>query len=243
MAFRPKLIPSVATLLLLSLLLALGFWQLDRARQKERLQEAFAEQAALPYLPIASLDLADTEIRYRKVIIEGHYDSEHQILLDNQIQNGRPGYHVYTPLRIKGWDQGILVNRGWMPLGESRQRLPDIAVTAGPLVLRGRIGQPANPGLRLGDTPSSTWPQVVQHVDYQRLAEGLGYPLASAVILLDPEEPYGYRREWQPAFGGFGPERHKGYALQWFSLAAALTVIYLVVNTRRNGRVKDELTE
>jgi cytochrome oxidase assembly protein ShyY1 len=66
------------------------------------------------------------------------------------------------------------------------------------------------------------------------LSAELGYPLEPAVILLDPEAEGGYQRDWHPSFGGFGPERHQAYAVQWFSLAAALLVIYMVVNTHRH---------
>jgi surfeit locus 1 family protein len=31
---------------------------------------------------------------------------------------------------------------------------------------------------------------------------------------------------WRPAVG-FGPERHLGYAIQWFALAIALLVIFI----------------
>jgi cytochrome oxidase assembly protein ShyY1 len=35
-----------------------------------------------------------------------------------------------------------------------------------------------------------------------------------------------------------GPAMHIGYAVQWFGLALALVVIYLVVNISRNGESK-----
>jgi len=50
-------------------------------------------------------------------------------------------------------------------------------------------------------------------------------------VLLDAGEADGYRRLWTPP--GFPPMRHLAYAAQWFGLAAALGVIYLVTNTRR----------
>jgi len=53
------------------------------------------------------------------------------------------------------------------------------------------------------------------------------------VILLDPKEPDGYARNWEAP--GFPPMRHIGYAVQWFALAAALLVIYIVTNVRRSS--------
>jgi surfeit locus 1 family protein len=231
--FRAALVPTVATFLLLPILIGLGLWQLDRARYKEALLAEFKAQAGLPYVPLAEVDLASPVSLYRKVIVEGYYDSRHQILLDNQIHHGQPGYHVYTPLRSTGNGTAILVNRGWISLGVSRQHLPDIAVTEAKVSLKGLVAQPANPGLRLQISVSpASWPQVVQYLDYQQLSAELDYSLAPSVILLAAEEENGFWREWQPRFPGSGPERHRGYAVQWFALAVTLMVIYIVVNTK-----------
>jgi surfeit locus 1 family protein len=234
--FQPTLLPSLVTLLVLPLLLALGFWQLDRAHQKEVLQGSFKAALQAPEVPITNVDLANPALRYRRVTLRGRYDGRHQILLDNQVQDGQPGYHVFTPLQIPGKTSAILINRGWVPLGSSRQTLPDLAVTGKEVVISGRISQPANPGLRLGSLAldsAGRWPQVVQYLDYDELAAALGYPVEPAVVLLDPGVTGGYLRKWQSQFVGFGPERHRGYAVQWFSLAIALIVIYIIVNTRR----------
>lgn len=235
--FRPALLPTLVTLLLLPILLSLGFWQLRRADEKQALQVLFESQVSAPAVALDQLEAGDPANRYRRVGATGRYDSDHQILLDNQIQDGQPGYHVYTPLRLKGTTAAILVNRGWIPMGESRRQLPAIAVTSDEMTVSGRLSQPANPGLRLGPAAntSQTWPQVVLYMDYQQLSTDLGYSLEPAVILLDAGAPDGYRREWQPTFGGYGPERHRGYALQWFSLALALLVIYGVVNIHRRS--------
>lgn len=236
--FKPTLIPSLITVMVMAMLLALGFWQLERARQKALIQEQFKTLNTLPAVPITTMDLTDKVSRFRKVIARGRYDARHQILLDNQVQNGRPGFHVFTPLQVPGLAQAILVNRGWVPLGESRQNLPDITVNEIDVAISGRLGQPANPGLQLSapaaDEPD--WPRVVQYVDYSHLSADLGYPLAPAVILLDPRSEGGYRRQWQLQMTRFGPQRHQGYAVQWFSLAATLMVIYLVVNTQRSKK-------
>ena len=232
--FKPALLPSIAALLVLLLLLALGFWQLDRARQKEDLKSAFTFSSMQPSVPLSALDPGDSASRYRRVTVSGHYDSNHQILLDNQIYQGQPGYHVFTPLK-RSHGLAILVNRGWVPLGESRQHLPVIEVTGASLGIEGHLAQPANPGLRLGEPMAgqTTWPMVVQYLDLAAVTKQLGYPVLPAVLNLDPRSQHGYERHWQLNFTGFGPERHRGYAVQWFALALTLIIIYLVVNTRR----------
>ncbi|MEE4375933.1 MAG: SURF1 family protein [Candidatus Competibacteraceae bacterium] len=232
--FKPTLIPSLITLIVFPLLLSLGFWQLSRAHYKAALEMDFAAQLNLPYVPIEQLDLTAKNVRYRKVSATGRYDETHQILLDNQVLNGRPGYHVFTPLRFESSAPAVLVNRGWVPLGASRQQFPVIDVTDAEVTLRGRLAQPANPGMRLTNPSGAQWPQVVQYLDYAEIASTLGYALAPVVILLDSNMSNGYQRDWRPTPAGFGPERHQGYAVQWFALAATLLIIYCVVNTQRS---------
>ncbi|HXH02629.1 MAG TPA: SURF1 family protein [Candidatus Competibacteraceae bacterium] len=237
-AFRPGRVPTLVTLLLLPLLLGLGYWQWQRAAEKEALLAAFQTRQALPAVELAVLpDPAAADNRYRRVMVRGHYDSAHQILLDNQPDAGRPGLHVYTPLRLDGRTEALLINRGWLPWGSSRAELPDIALAQREVTVIGWLGQPANPALRLGSAEGQGgWPRLLGYLDYGALARQLGYPLLPVVLLLDPQVEQGYRRDWQPQFGGLGPERHRGYALQWFALAAALLIIYLAVNLRRRER-------
>ncbi|MFO1422827.1 MAG: SURF1 family protein [Candidatus Competibacteraceae bacterium] len=236
---RPGWAATVATLLVLPLLLGLGFWQLDRARQKAELQAAFVERSQQPPVSLAEVNPDDPASRYRRVVATGWYDSEHQLLLDNQIHDSQPGYHVLTPLRLTQ-GSAILVNRGWLPLGRSRRELPDVSVAAEPVTVIGWLAQPTSPGLRLGDAAGSDprWPRVIPYVDYDRLATLLGYPLWPTVVLLEPEASAGYWRDWQPRFGGYGPERHQGYAIQWFALALALVILYLAANTHRLPRLE-----
>ncbi|MBE2293473.1 MAG: hypothetical protein IAF00_00925, partial [Phycisphaerales bacterium] len=78
------------------------------------------------------------------------------------------------------------------------------------------------------------WPRVIPYVDYPQLSTILGYPLQPAVILLAPEAPDGYWRDWRPRFGGLGPERHRGYAVQWFALAVTLIILYGFAAMRRS---------
>ncbi|MDX1654644.1 MAG: SURF1 family protein [Candidatus Competibacteraceae bacterium] len=231
--FAPSLAMTLLTGLLLALLVSLGQWQLDRARQKEVLLEVRAANLAKDPVDLRTLDGADPANRYRRVWVRGRYDTEHQVLLDNQLMGGRPGLHVLTPLRVEGAPWSVLVNRGWLPWGPER-RLPQVTAPEGPLTLEGLVGRPANPGLQLAGTGAREgWPRLVIFVDYQALEGVLGQSLAPMVLLLDPAATDGYRRDWQLTPAELKPERHRGYALQWFSLGLALVVIFITVNSRR----------
>ncbi len=127
--FRPGWTASLAVAFLLPLFTALGVWQLHRAEEKEALMEQRERQTSEPVFSADGPVWASDENRYRRVELKGEFDAAHQFLLDNQIFNQQPGYQVLTPLRIEGSDAAVLVNRGWVPMGKNRSRLPEISVT------------------------------------------------------------------------------------------------------------------
>jgi surfeit locus 1 family protein len=231
--FAPGLWPTLVTIVLLGLLTSLGFWQLDRAEQKRRLLAQYEQLAGdrSPLRPDPRAELGP-EFNYRGARVSGYYDGAHQFLLDNRTLDGQPGYEVITPL-VTGDGAAFLVNRGWIPLGPGRDRLPEVTVDGQPRSVSGQIKLPPSRVFMLAEEqPRRVWPYRVQHIDVERFERELGYPVSSYMLLLDPSAPDGYRRNWQPV-QGFGPERNVGYAVQWFGLAAALLVIYLVVNLRK----------
>jgi surfeit locus 1 family protein len=235
--FRPPaLFITLLTLLLLSLLMGLGFWQLDRAAQKRALLEQYQGMEREAPIEVRADLVADEELEYRPAQVRGRFDTGHQFLLDNRTHQGVAGYHVFTPLRIDGSEQGILVNRGWVPRGPSRSVLPDVPTPATPVQLEGMLKQPTRTiTLGEGEDREPGWPKVLQRVRLDLQARQLGYPLLPMLLLLGSDQEHGFVREWEPV-KGFGPEQNMGYAVQWFGLATALLVIYIVVNCRRSGK-------
>jgi surfeit locus 1 family protein len=134
---------------------------LDRAAQKAELQTAFAERFQLPPTPLAEVDPADSANRYRHVVAAGRYDNAHQLLLDNQVRDGRPGYHALTPLRLRD-GTAILIDRGWLPLGSNATGIAGcfpVRRTDHHQRLAGAAGQP---GIALGRCAwgDSRWPRL-----------------------------------------------------------------------------------
>lgn len=228
--FRPGLVPTLATLALLPVLIGLGLWQLGRYGYKTELEQAYAATGGEPVA--AAAVSADERDRFRPVTARGRYDGERQFLIDNMVNQGRNGFFVITPFRL---DDGglLLVNRGWIAQDARRQPVDDIAVDDGARRIEGRVGRLPVAGLDLGDGEARVqdWPSVRQFPDTRELAGALGEPVAPWVLLLAPQAEDGFVREWQP--GGLPASRHLGYAVQWFALAAALAIIYVVVNLRR----------
>ncbi len=116
--------------------LALAVWQLGRADEKRQLQAIFEARLQQPPLEYKGGELDPDLVQYRRLRLEGHFLREGQLLLDNVVMDGRPGYEVITPFRLQG-DGVVLVDRGWVPLGRSRALVPEIPVPAESLQIDG----------------------------------------------------------------------------------------------------------
>jgi surfeit locus 1 family protein len=142
--------------------------------------------------------------------------------------------HVLTPFRLAGGGH-LLVNRGWLPMPADRRSLPGFETDAAERTIRGVLRQPPAGGPRLGeadDLRADQWPQLVTYLDPDRIAEVMGLDLPPRILHLDAADSSGFAgREWQAAV--MRPAVHGAYALQWFALAAAALVIWIVLGVRR----------
>lgn len=230
--FRPGFWPTVITLIMLGILVSLGFWQLDRAAQKRALLEEYRAETNNAPLRLDPLREDYEGMDYRVVVASGHFDGTRQLLLDNRTYNGKVGYQVLTPLVLDGTERRVLVNRGWVPLGNNRSVLPDLPVPTGKQRIIARIKlNPEKVFMLADEEPRKGWPWRVQAVQIELFEKELRYPLMPLTLLLESDIGDGLVRDWHPLT--FGPERNEGYAVQWFGLALALLIIYLVVNTRK----------
>jgi surfeit locus 1 family protein len=143
-----------------------------------------------------------------------------------------------TPLIIDRSLKAVLVNRGWVPLNQDRSNLPDINIINEQVVIKGRINYFPSVGIKLAgaEIPTAGWPSVLQVIDVSVLSEKLGYSIAAFQVELDKELPEGFKRDWQVT-AIMLPEQHVAYAVQWFALAATLTVLFFWYSIKRS---KDE---
>ncbi|MGI9247249.1 MAG: SURF1 family protein [Steroidobacteraceae bacterium] len=235
--FVPQAWAFLLTAAAVAAFVALGSWQLERGREKRAMVDSFSRGSRTSVVLTGSVRL-DALPRYQHIEVTGSYDPAHQVLIDNMpSQAGFPGYRVLTPLARAGSDKVLLVDRGWVPLGASRAVLPAVAVAAGPRVVTGRLDGLPQPGVRVGQAgvPGDThWPRVLNFPRPQDVEQALGRPVESRILLLDPTAEEGYERVWRPAMG-FGPERHLGYAIQWFVFALVAVVLFVSLSLRRHG--------
>ena len=234
--FHPGLWPTLAMVVMLVVLVMLGFWQLRRANYKRMLLVQYHAVSTQPPVSmnqtLASGGLKSLG-RYRHVVAEGHYDGAHQVLLDDMQQGGQVGYQVLTPLVMEPGHQILLVNRGFIARREGVKNLPDVQIAGTERNVSGVLGILPVPGIRLGKTTlPDGWPKLLLYPRYRDLKELYGNRLLKPVLLLDKHETDGFERDWQPDIG-FPPVRHDAYALQWFAMALALLIIWIVVNSKR----------
>ncbi len=241
--FAPSWLMTGATITLLVLFIALGRWQWGRGESKQRLAQEFrsGNVSALELGTRGTLEFP----RFQRVRVAGQWLAQRQFLLDNRTRNGRAGYEVLTPLALRD-GRLLLVNRGWVPFSGYRERLPDVIAGLGSgdgtyVVVTGRLDELPSAGLAGGRAAPATqgaWPRVTAYPTGEELAAALvdagddgGARLERRVLLLDASQSQGYLRDWQPP--GQPAATHWSYAVQWWSFAVLLLVLYVVLNSKK----------
>ena len=205
---------------------SLGNWQLRRAQEKLALQERWKTALQQPPTPVTSAGVAEIganlPVRAR---LSGRFVYEHELWLDNRQMDGRSGFFLLTPLRLTN-GQVVLINRGFVqrdPL--DRLRLPPVARPAGEVTIDGLAVEQPPRVLRLGDdAPSQPGrPVIWQNFDFDAFERATGSHAARWVVQQTGGEDEGLLRHW--ALPDAGVDRHRGYAVQWFALAALIAVL------------------
>lgn len=230
-----RLLIAAAAAVGIAVTLSLGRWQLGRAAEKIAIQDAIAAQEALPPLDAAALQpvrmAADAataaRLVHRRIVLTGRWQADRTVYLDNRQMDGRPGFFVLTPLVIAP-GTAVLVQRGWIPRDFlDRTRLSVIATPDGPVTVQGRIAAPPSQLYDFGTSrgPAEGSSAIRQNLDLPAFRRETGLPLAALTVLQTGEASEGLQRRW-PAIAS-GVEKHYGYAVQWFGLAALIAILYV----------------
>lgn len=195
-------------------MIRLGVWQLDRLTQRKAFNTRVTSQLARPTLTLDadSLDAGLVGMEYRSVVVVGVYDDSQQVALRNQVWQGRLGVHLLTPLIIAGTDRAVLVNRGWVPAGESDwSRFAETGTVEVRGVIRLSQSKPDFGGLPDPEGRLTFW----NLVNVERIAQQMSGPLLSIYIQQAPAagQAAGPPYRTQPELD-LNEGSHFGYAIQ-----------------------------
>ncbi len=226
----------------LPLLLGLGIWQLGRAEEKRAIAAVWEERQSQAPAALPASSLPGAEQVYRRVALRGEYLPGRTVLLDNRMREGRYGLEVLVPFRLLD-GRLVLVNRGWVEGDRARRTLPEVATPGGEHELLGSIYVSPGAPFTLGEAAQDEqWPQLVLALDVATIEGLLGETLHPFSVRLDADSETALLARW-PLLNST-PEKHLGYAIQWFSMAAALLLLYLFRSSNlwawlRRGRTDD----
>lgn len=204
---------------------ALGHWQAGRAEEKRVLGRQLDQAMRAPPMEISSAITDAAALVSRRVLARGRFDAEYTVLLDNKLRRGRPGYEVVTPLRLDG--SHVLVNRGWVAAGRTRDALPSVPTPAGVVRVEGVALARLARTLELGEARG----RVRQNVDIDAFGAETGLRLLPLVIQQQSALDDGLVREWPRPDSGI--EKHESYAFQWYSLAVLAVALFIGFSIRR----------
>ncbi|MEO1080861.1 MAG: SURF1 family protein [Pseudomonadota bacterium] len=224
---------TLLTLLLLPALVALGFWQLDRAEEKRVLEASYKARALAAAVKLRELDDWSPEaLAFRRVALTGHYLPAPQFYLDNRIREGRYGHDVISVFIDESAKLAVLLNRGWVAGDPSRRSLPEIDTPSETLLIEAQVYvSPGDPYvLEADEFTALTSPMLVQQNSTPPLraavSEATGFEVFPRELRLSPDAVSGFRRDWPVV--NLSEEKHRGYALQWFTMAAVLLLVFLL---------------
>jgi len=215
--------------MLIPLLIRLGNWQLARWQYKKEL--SFTIYTSLQQAPQFYIKQPTPPTLYKPYLIKGHFLQDKTLLLDNKIYNHQVGYVVLSPFLLSGTQQIILIDRGWVPLGSSRNSVPALLPTPRrELTLTGFFYNISS-SFSLAEPKLSAmpiFPYRIQNVDVALLKNLFKKDIESNIFKL--AETSSYTHQYQPVGLGTPPMKHLGYAVQWFMMAVATLVYYLFIN-------------
>ncbi len=206
----------------------LGFWQYARMHEKQALLANVEHVLRGPAVDIDAAGTADLAWVEGEATIDAR-----TLLLDNQMREGKPGVHVYCIARVGVADR--LVDLGWIAVKPDRT-MPSAACPQGPMHVRGLMTPLPSGGLQVGapmqQLDGMRW--LMARADVDAIRSTLRIAVPARVIRLDPKLPVGYARDLDVLPNTLPPERHLGYAVQWWALSLAVFITALVLTIRKS---------
>lgn len=188
------MLTTLLSIALIAAFISFGQWQWSKATVKGDLQTLLDTRSAEPAIQMPTVVADAQAMRYRQIVTRGHYEPEHQILLDNRVHREQAGYHVITPLRIEGSEMRVLVNRGWVPALAEHSQTPQVATPTGLVEVSGMAIVPGTRYFTLGaESAGGTngWQKVWQNLDLPRYGKVVQFSVQPMIIQLSPASTAG----------------------------------------------------
>ena len=210
---------SVFSIFFTVLFIFLGFWQIERAESKALKIKSFDEMQIKAPAP-----LSDSSFEWSRVFADGIYDSSNQVLIDNQINNGKVGYKVFTPFYYD--DKAIFVDRGWIQRGAKRSDLPEVEFNSNRTRIIGSLLKPEKEVLVGDELLTKTRPIVSQTKLPSIIQKEFNKNFLDMVLVLEPGSNF-LEEYIPPRPFVITPTKHYGYALQWFTMSIVLASMFI----------------
>jgi surfeit locus 1 family protein len=229
--FRASLCPSLAAVAGVIATIALGNWQLGRGNEKAALAERVRAANRDGLIELSGTEVRAGDVAWRRLEVRGRFEPKYTVLIDNRILRGAVGYYVMMPLRIEGSERYVLVNRGWVAGTHSRAALPQVTTPSQTVRIEGLATVPGKRYLEL--STDVTDGRVWQNLTLERYRAAVSIPLQPVVIQQENNIDDGLSREWSAP--DLGIDKHYAYAFQWYAMAVAILIIFLVCNVRKRA--------
>ena len=233
----------VLAVVLAAVFVRLGFWQLDRRAERRARNDWVRRQLARPpasYVDLVRHSAVSAESTrlvvdsanapwHRHVSVVGSPDFDHEFVVTGRSNNGSPGVHIFTPVRVEGVPRAVLVNRGWVYAPDAAT----IDLTRWREDRRTFTGYTAQ--IPWGHTISAVKGRTIRPLLYNGVLRVLPYQAEGLyVIARDSATNATPVRLPEPDLSD-GP--HLSYAIQWFCFAAiALIGAGIVLARSRQSR-------
>lgn len=232
--FTPSLLMILLTLFFVLFFCRLGFWQIERAHEKE---DMLAAQTHFVAQPPVVWDIGQAlPKQYQQLIVQGHY-LDKVFLLDNQHHQHQFGYDVLSPLILSDGTV-LIVDRGWIPGDKMRQSFPRILTPKSDIKIQGSAYVPSEQQWLLGPA----WEEkdknitILELLNTRIVSQILQKKVCPFIIRLNEHEAHGFVRQW--AIVSMPPQRHLAYAVQWFAMAGVILILFVALNLKKNEKTK-----
>jgi surfeit locus 1 family protein len=232
-----RAIPALAALVVIVVTASLGNWQLRRADEKSAILKAREDAARSTPMQLQAADLANlvpAQLAQKPLQLNGVFETERSVFIDNRSLNGKAGFHVVTPIKIDGTEQRVAVLRGWVardirdvtqvPVLQPTATVQVIGVVETNLGRQFDLKTLSNIDPSQMPVPAKTQ-KIWTQFDPKPYAQWSGLAIAPIIVRQTSALEDGLVRQWTVKADDVS--KHHGYAAQWFAMSATTLLLWL----------------